>query len=205
MPSKRKYNPSKLLNIQRAKAGELYEFEMQFCIEEVNTAIDQYRDFNKLDDDAYCPEWLVIETYKQQDLIIAMKMSQIKAPEYWEVAISSHFINEDASDVKTINFYIELPEMSHAELMSGSELKVNRGAGIKTRWKGLQAEMIANWENENIPNDYNLVKSQVHLKAQARFINVKMFNEHNHLLRLRDRNLLIETLKMLSESDGEGR
>lgn len=205
MTSKRKYNPNKLLNIQRAKAGELYEFEMQFCIEDVNTAIDQYRDFNKLDDDAYCPEWLVIDTYKQQDLIIAMKMSQIKAPEYWEVAISSHFINEDASDVKTINFYIELPEMSHSELMIGSELKVNRGAGIKTRWKGLQAEMIANWENEKIPNDYNLVKSQVHLKAQARFINVKMFNEHNHLLRLRDRNLLIETLKMLSESDGEWR
>ena len=43
MPPKRKYNPNKLLNIQRAKAGELYEFEMQFCIEDVNTAIDQYR------------------------------------------------------------------------------------------------------------------------------------------------------------------
>ena len=40
MASKRKYNPNKLLNIQRAKAGLLYEFDMTFNIEDVNLAID---------------------------------------------------------------------------------------------------------------------------------------------------------------------
>lgn len=187
----------KILNVQRAKSGMLYEFKMNFCIEDVNTEINQYRDFNNLDDDAYCPEWLVIDTYKQQDLIIALKMSQIKNPEYWEVAISSHFINDDASELKTVDFYIELPEMSHADLMNGCAITVNRGAGIKTRWKGLQNEMIANWENDDIPDGFNLVKSQVYIKANAKFHNVKMFNEHNYLLRLRDRGQLINTLKMV--------
>lgn len=199
MPSKRKYNPNKLLNMQRAKAGLLYEFDMTFCIEEVNQKIDAYREANGLDGDAYCPEWLVIETYEQQDLIIALKMSQVKSPEYWEIAIASHFLNEELNDVKTINFYVELPEMSHADLMNGCEVKVNRGAGIKTRWKGLQDEMIKNWETETMPDGYELVKSQVFLKAQARFHDVKMYNEHNFLLRLRDHGNLINTLKMLRD------
>ena len=195
MSSKRKYNPNKLINIQRAKAGLLYEFDMTFCIEDVNRKIDAYREANVLADDAYCPEWLVIETYEQQDLIIALKMSHVKNPEYWEIAIASHFINEDATDVKTIDFYVELPEMSHAELMNGCEVKVNRGAGIKTRWKGLQDEMIKNWETETMPDDYSLVESQVLIKAQARFHDIKMYNEHNLLLKLRDHGNLIDTLK----------
>ena len=198
MASKRKYNQNRLLNMQRAKAGMLYEFDMQFNIEDVNLAIDLYRDINGLDDDAYCPEWLVIETYEQQDLIIAMKMSQIKDPEYWEVAIASHFYNAELNDVKTIDFYIELPEMSHADIMNGCALKVNRGAGIKTRWKGLQQEMIDNWHTETMPDGYELLKSQVYLKAKARFHNVKMLNEHNYLLKLRDMGILIDTLKMLN-------
>ena len=195
MSSKRKYNPNKLLNIQRAKAGLLYEFDMTFCIEDVNRKIDAYREANVLADDVYCPEWLVIETYEQQDLIIALKMSHVKNPEYWEIAIASHFINEDATDVKTIDFYVELPEMSHAELMNGCEVKVNRGAGIKTRWKGLQDEMIKNWETETMPDNYSLVESQVLIKAQARFHDIKMYNEHNLLLKLRDHGNLIDTLK----------
>jgi hypothetical protein len=170
---------------------------MTFCIEDVNRKIDAYREANVLADDAYCPEWLVIETYEQQDLIIALKMSQVKNPEYWEIAIASHFINEDATDVKTIDFYVELPEMSHAELMNGCEVKVNRGAGIKTRWKGLQDEMIKNWETETMPDDYSLVESQVLIKAQARFHDIKMYNEHNLLLKLRDHGNLIDTLKRL--------
>ena len=195
MSSKRKYNPNKLINIQRAKAGLLYEFDMTFCIEDVNRKIDAYREANVLADDVYCPEWLVIETYEQQDLIIALKMSHVKNPEYWEIAIASHFINEAATDVKTIDFYVELPEMSHAELMNGCEVKVNRGAGIKTRWKGLQDEMIKNWETETMPDNYSLVESQVFIKAQARFHDIKMYNEHNLLLKLRDHGNLIDTLK----------
>ena len=200
MASKRKYNPNKLLNKQRAKAGELYEFDMQFKIEHVNRIIDEYHEANGLDDDAYCPEWLVIDAYDQQDLIIAMKMSQIKAPEYWEVAISSHFFNAETNDVKTIPFYIELPEMSHADIMNGCAVKVNRGAGIKTRWKGLQDEMIDNWHTETMPDGYELVQSQVYLKAHARFYNLKMYNEHNYLLKLRDMGILINTLKMLRDA-----
>ena len=194
MASKRKYNPNKLLNMQRAKSGMLYEFDMQFKIEDVNIAINRY-----CEDGTYCPEWLVIEAYEQQDLIIALKMSQVKNPEYWEIAIASHFYNAELNDVKTIDFYIELPELCHADLMNGCALAVNRGAGIKTRWKGLQNEMIDNWSTEEMPDGYDLLQSQVYLKAKARFHNVQMFNEHNYLLKLRERGTLIDTLKMVGD------
>lgn len=191
----KKYNPNKLEQIFKAKLGQLYEFEMQFVIEDVNNQIEAWREVNNLPEDVYCPEWLVIETYQQQDLIIALKMQHLKSPEYWEIGIDGHFYNEEKNEVYTIPFYIELPEMSHEQLMVGCEVKVNRGAGIKTRWKGLQEEMLAHWKETGIPDGFELVKSQAHLKAQAKFKDLRMFNEHEFLLKLRDQGTLIQKLK----------
>ena len=193
----KKYIPlaEKMQRKMQAKLNHFYEFDMTFCIEDVNYQINQWHDANHMPDDAYCPEWLVIDTYQQQDLIIALKMQQVQSPEYWEIAIASHFINADATDVHTINFYIELPTMSHEQLMSGCEVKVNRGAGIKTRWKGLQDEMIDHWKNEGCPDGYELVKSETMLKAQAKFKNAQMLNEHEAMLKWRSEGALIARLK----------
>ena len=79
--------------------------------------------------------------------------------------------------------------------MSGCEVKVNRGAGIKTRWKGLQDEMIDHWKNEGCPDGYELVKSEAMLKAQAKFKNAQMLNEHEAMLKWRSEGTLIARLK----------
>ena len=181
----------------QARASQTYEFDMTFCIEEVNHRLDIWRNENNITEDKYCPEWLVIDTYDQQDLIIALKLTALQDPDYWEVAISSHFLSEDKQDVYTIPFYIELPKMSHFQLMSGCEVKVNRGGGIKTRWKGLQAEMLAHWEQEGCPDGYDLIKSEAYIKAQAKFVNVDALLEHEMLLGWRNEGKLISRLKVL--------
>ena len=89
--------------------------------------------------------------------------------------------------------------MSHAELMNGCAVIVSRGAGIKTRWKGLQKEMLAHWEKEGIPEGYELIKSQVYIKAQAKFKSFQMLDEHNYMLKLRDQGTLIKHLKMWND------
>lgn len=193
----KKYIPleQKISNKLMSQLGNVYEFDMQFEIEQVNNRINAWRDENDLDDETYCPEWLVIDTYEQQDLIIALKMQQVKDPEYWHVGIDSHFYNLEKEDLKTIPFSIELPQMSHADLMIGCDVKVNRGSGIKTRWKGLQTEMLDHWKEVGIEDGYDLIKSQVYIKANAKFKNLQMLKEHNFLLGLRDKGKLIESLK----------
>lgn len=191
----KKYNPNKLQQLHAAQIGPLYEFEMQFVIEDVNHEIDAYRTMNNLDEDAYCPEWVTVQAYKEQDLIIALKMSQLKTPEYWECAIASHFLNHETNDVHTIHFYVELPEMPHIELMNGSKVTLNRGSGIKTRWKGLQTELMDFWKKEGVPEGYKLMQSDVHLKAQAKFLNYEMYKQHHTLLLHRSQGNLIRVLK----------
>lgn len=179
----------------RSKMGQTYEFDMQFVIEEVNEKIEAWRTENDMPEDAYCPEWLVIQTYEQQDLIIALKMQQLQSPTYWEVGIDGHFWNAEKEDVYTIPFYIELPEMNHEQLMNGCDVKINRGAGIKTRWKGLQTEMLDHWHEVGCPDGYDLIKSQAYLKAQAKFKSPQMLLEHEAMLKWRDEGLLIARLK----------
>ncbi|WP_151825592.1 hypothetical protein [Acinetobacter ursingii] len=203
----KKYDPSRAQRIhlqylsesERSKAelvNRLYEFEMQFEIEDINRKLDNYALQNGWNrENEYCPEWVVIDAYDQQDLIIALKMTQLKTPEYWEIGIDAHFYNEEKHDVYTIPFYIELPEMSHPNLMAGCDVRVNRGNGLKTRWKGIQTELDDHWQAIGIPEGYVLVKSQAHFKAQAKFLNYQMYTEHNYFLHLRDQGTLIAGLK----------
>lgn len=192
----KKYVPlaQKMQKQMSSKLGHTYEFDMEFEIEVVNRALDEWRVQSGAAEDAYCPEWVVIDTYQQQDLIIALKMKQIQDPEFWQIGIDSHFYCAETDDVFTIPFSIELPQMSHAELMSGCEVSVKRESGFKTRWKGLQEEMIANWESENL-DGYELIKSQVYLKAQAKFKNAQMLREFEYMVKARDQGLLVQQLR----------
>lgn len=122
-------------------------------------------------------------------------MQQVQDPTYWHIGIDSHFYNLDKESLETIPFSVELPQMSHADLMGGCEVKVNRGSGIKTRWKGLQSEMLDHWKSIGIEDGYDLIKSQVYIKAHAKFKNLQMLKEHNFLLDLRNKGKLIESLK----------
>jgi len=186
---------SKALHEWKLKDVE-YEFDMSFVIEQVNKIVHGYVDDNQLKDDEFVPDFVVIDAYQQQDLIIALKMSNICAPKYWEIGIDSHFFNKSTDEVLTIPFSIELPEMSHFDLMSGCKTAIKRKGGIKTRWKGLQPEMIENWEDQGIPENFDLIQSQVYIKTQAHFLSMRSYEEHHALLARRDQGRLIEFLKL---------
>lgn len=174
----------------------LYEFEMSFVQEQVNKQLNDYAVANNLSEKDFIPEFEVIRIYGQQDLIIAMKMQNILTPEYWEIGIDSHFYNAELDDVMTIPFFIALPEMTHTDLMSGCKLKIKRKGGLKTRWKGLQKEMVDNWEEQGIPENYNLIQSQIYMKAQAHFRSLKCHEEHHQLIARRDQGTLVDFLEL---------
>lgn len=187
----------KLLNDWKEK-DVLYEFDMSFVIEQTNKEIGDYAELNGIDLEkgGFVPEFVVIKAYQEQDLIIALKMQNLATPKYWEVGIDSHFYKKSTDEILTIPFSIELPEMSHADLMNGCKSSVMRKGGIKTRWKGLQKEMIDNWEDHGIPEGFNLIQSQIYIKAQAHFRSFDSYKEHHYLLAKRDEGVLTEFLEL---------
>ena len=177
-----------------SKLSLTYEFDMEYEIEAVNRAVADWHKQNGSNVDDYCPEWVAIDIYQQQDLIIALKMQQLQDPTYWQVGIDSYLYNSETDDIKTIPFSVELPEMSYMNLLVGGAVSIDRGNGIKTRWKGLQNEMIANWETED-NSGYEVVKSLVYIKAEAKFKDARMLSEFEYMIKMRDRGLLIQQLK----------
>ena len=209
MASKRKYNQNKRLHQAQSKAAmqrkeweevnQVYELKMDFVVEDVNRIINDYAKENGLSDDDYVPSHVVVEAYDEQDLIIALKKQLIATPDIWEIGIDSHFYNLETDDMLTIPFSLTMPAMTHAELMGGCEQKVYEVDGVKVKkadeWKGLQAEMIANWEKQGIPDGFELIKSQVRIIAHARFKCLATYKDFEHAVELRKQGLLIKRLK----------
>lgn len=209
MASKRKYNPNKRLHQAQSKAAaqrkeweevnQVYELKMDFVVEDVNRIINNYAIENGLSDDDYVPSHVVVEAYDQQDLIIALKKQLVATPEIWEIGIDSHFYNLEKDELLTIPFSLTMPAMTHSELMNGCEQKVYEVDGVKVKksdeWKGLQAEMIANWEKQGIPDGFELIKSQVRIIAHARFKCLAAYKDFEHAIELRKQGLLIKRLR----------
>lgn len=204
----KKYNPNKVAQQHAARKAKseaewkkldvLYEFDMDFVVEHANNTISEYAEKHNLADDEWVPAHVVVDAYGQQDLIIALKKSLISTPERWEVGVDSHFYNLETDEIQTIPFSLTLPAMTHEELMNGCARKVNFIDVIKTvredTWKGLQEEMIANWEKEGIKPGFKLTQSQVRIVAQAHFKNHLAYCRFQTYLDMRDSGGLLQAL-----------
>ncbi|WP_068975314.1 hypothetical protein [Acinetobacter wuhouensis] len=61
--------------------------------------------------------------------------------------------------------------MSFEQFRFGCDLKVDRGAGIKTRWKGINDELNIALEQE-VPLGFERVRSDALLRVETAFNNV---------------------------------
>lgn len=192
--------------VEWKKVDVLYEFNMKFTIEKVNDIVGDYADAHNLSDSDYVPAHVTVGAYECQDLIIAMKKQMIKTPEYWEVGIDSHFYNAELDDVLTIPFFLDIPSMSHEELMKGKNIRVYLIDGefkkVLGDWRGLQNEMIANWEREGIPDGYELIQSQTSITAFAHFKDYENYDNFHYFLRKRDEGDLLRYLEFEEQVGG---
>lgn len=181
--------------IQQSRLQPLYEFEMTYRDIDVKTRIDEVKLQMGLDvEQDYCPVWLAVEAYDKQDLIIALKCGHLHEPEYWEIAAQGVFLSPDETQVEGIPFYVELPKMSHHDVLYGSKtVKVNRGGGIKTRWAGLVDEILAHYTAEN-KKHYLLQYTEFKMLCKARFLNLQMYQEFNAICESRANGTLLQKL-----------
>ena len=167
----KKYNPNKLAQKYVADAHKMHTLEMTFNIDEVNDSIDNWRASNGLVEKEHTPKHIVYEVY-HGDLIICLKNLLIPLEQEWFLGVDSHYFNHETEDVLTVPFQFQMPLMSFEEFRFGSELiKVDRGHGMKTRWKGINEELNKLLEEE-VPQGFERIRSDALLRVITKFNNV---------------------------------
>ena len=167
----KKYNPNKLAQKYVADAHKMHTLEMTFNIDEVNDSIDNWRASNGLVEKELTPKHVVYEVY-HGDLIICLKNLLIPLEQEWFLGVDSHYFNHETEDVLTVPFQFQMPLMSFEEFRFGSELiKVDRGHGMKTRWKGINEELNKLLEEE-VPQGFERIRSDALLRVTTKFNNV---------------------------------
>ncbi|WP_147541584.1 hypothetical protein [Acinetobacter junii] len=167
----KKYNPNKLAQKYVADAHKMHTLEMTFNIDEVNDSIDSWRASNGLVEKEHTPKHVVYEVY-HGDLIICLKNLLIPLEQEWFLGVDSHYFNYETEEVLTVPFQFQMPLMSFEEFRFGSELiKVDRGHGVKTRWKGINEELNKLLEEE-VPQGFERIRSDALLRVITKFNNV---------------------------------
>lgn len=166
----KKYNPNKIGNLYQSQANQTHVLEMTFNIDEVNDSIDTWREENDLADKELTPKHVVYDVY-HGDLIICLKNLLIPLEQEWFLGIDSHYYSVEKDEVLTVPTQFKMPKMSFKQFRFGCDLKVDRGAGIKTRWRGINDELNIVLEQE-VPLGFDRVRSDALLRVETAFNNV---------------------------------
>lgn len=177
----KKYNPNKLAQLHNSVAAQKHVLEMTFCVDQVNEKIDSWREQNGLVDKELTPKDVVYGVY-HGDLIICLKNLLIPLEQEWFFGVDSHFYNAETDEVITVPTQFNMPKMSFEEFRFGSELKVDRGQGLKTRWKGINSELNDILENE-APVGFERIRSDALLRVETGFNN---YEDYLYFKRARD-------------------
>ncbi|WP_086399573.1 hypothetical protein [Acinetobacter pittii] len=169
----------------RAAQGP-YELSMTFCVDEVNEVIDKYREESGLEDAELTPEHVAYMVYKG-DLIICLKNILIPLSQEWTLKVDSYYFNQETDDEMTVSVEFEMEEMPFNEFKFGSKLKVDRGHGLKTRWKGINQELNDLLLAE-VPEGYERIRSEAKLTCTTGFTDYKCLQEFNFVKRVLRKN-----------------
>ncbi len=199
--SKPSKNIQKISNIKRLKQNAAavgpYTLSMEFCVDEVNTVIDQYRAETGLQDAEQTPEHIAYSVY-HGDLIICLKNILIPLEQEWQLGVDSHYYNAETDEVMTVPVQFQMPKMSFNEFKFGSTLAVDRGHGLKTRWKGINDELNSILLAD-VPVGFDRVRSDAKLTCITGFTNYECLKEFNFIKKV-IRNSGLEGIKKVNDA-----
>ncbi|WP_257222598.1 hypothetical protein [Acinetobacter sp. YH12135] len=167
---------------QAVAAAGPYELSMTFSVDEVNDVVEQYREEHHLEDSEATPEHVAYSVYSG-DLIICLKNLLIPLDQEWLLGIDSHYYNAETDEVMTVPVQFQMPKMNFNEFKFGSKLTVDRGHGLKTRWRGINEEL-----NEillaDVPVGFTRVRSDAKLSCFTGFTDYSCLKEFNFVKKL---------------------
>lgn len=167
----KKYNPNKIGQQYANKAYQLHTLEMTFTIDEVNRSVDKWLAENNMVERKATPKHIVYDVY-HGDLIIALNNRLIPLEQEWFLGVDSHYFNYETEEVLTVPFQFDMPLMSFDEFRFGSTtVKMPRGSGIYTRWKGINDELNELLLSE-VPVGFERIRSDALMRVTTKFNNV---------------------------------
>ena len=167
----KKYNPNKIGQQYANKAYQLHTLEMTFTIDEVNRSVDKWLAENNMVERKATPKHVVYDVY-HGDLIIALNNRLIPLEQEWFLGVDSHYFNYETEEVLTVPFQFNMPLMSFDEFRFGSTaVKMPRGSGIYTRWKGINDELNELLLSE-VPVGFERIRSDALMRVTTKFNNV---------------------------------
>lgn len=167
----KKYNPNKMGQKYANKAYQLHTLEMTFTIDDVNRSVDKWLAENNMVERKATPKHVVYDVY-HGDLIIAINNRLIPLDQEWFLGVDSHYFNYETEEVITVPFQFDMPLMSFDEFRFGSTtVKMPRGSGIYTRWKGINDELNELLLSE-VPVGFERIRSDALMRVTTKFNNV---------------------------------
>ena len=167
---------------QALAAAGPYELSMTFLVDEVNDVVEQYREEHNLENAEATPEHVAYSVY-HGDLIICLKNILIPLDQEWLLGIDSHYYNAETDEVMTVPVQFQMPKMQFNEFKFGSKLAVDRGHGLKTRWRGINEEL-----NEilltDVPVGFTRVRSDAKLSCFTGFTDYSCLKEFNFIKKI---------------------
>lgn len=179
-----------------ATISKIYPLEMAFCEEDARKVMDGFFNdygFKVGQVGIVVPEITVLKAYNFYDLIIALRMQQATC-EDWEISVETHFYNLEANKHKIIPYSVSLSGIGYYEIYQELKIKVDRGAGIKTRWCGLEKELDKVYKEEGIEG-FSKIRTEMHIVGQCKFNHIEAYDEFKYLQNLRDNGTIEETFE----------
>lgn len=111
----------------------------------------------------------IVKNVYKGDLIIAIVDQLIDSKQKYEITITTHLAREEDGQTFTYKYHHLFDEpICYQEFMDGSKThKVDRGQGIKTRWKGLSDEWCEAVQAKYPIDEFGLAGAQAKLSVNA--------------------------------------
>lgn len=111
----------------------------------------------------------IVKNVYKGDLIIAIVDQLIDSKQKYEITINTHLVKEGEEQIYSFKYHHAFDEaICYQEFMDGSKThKVDRGQGIKTRWKGLSEEWCEAVQGKYPIDEFRLAGAQAKLSVNA--------------------------------------
>lgn len=110
-------------------------------------------------------------------LAFCIANSLINLTHEWKILCLHDVVNILSGEEYEIENTLYPPKMSLEDLKYGSKQKIDRGAGVKTRWQGLNKELIKLTNHPSL-KDMNRLNTRVFIKVKTSFENQFYYKEY---------------------------
>lgn len=192
----KKYNPNRMKQHQHNIINRRHYLDFKFCLED-------WLKFASDENDSVADDGTpLIDLVKfEGSLLPAVQQGFIDTTQVYELIVRMCFYDEEQQSIVDIwNFTDEgtgiILKMPFFDLFNGSEsVYIDRGEGIKTRWKGVVDECVLLQARELEKGGLRHVETMICVCTQAKFKNYQAFKQTQIGGYAINRNKLIEKMQ----------